>query len=229
MHETAKSIRNDRDGPRERILCRGGDELWDAELLALVLGSGTAGRPVLQVALQALQDAGGLRRLAARSAAELTALEGVGPARAARLMALFTLARRLHSLPFTPGFTVRSGRDVFAHYQPLLRDRKKEFFFTLHLDGKHRLLREERVSQGSLTAAIVHPREVFHTAVRESAATVLVAHNHPSGDPTPSREDYEITARLKEAGELLGIPLLDHVVLGDGAYVSFREEGLMPW
>jgi DNA repair protein RadC len=126
-----------------------------------------------------------------------------------------------------PGARFRSGADIFQHYHGRMRDLRKEQFWAVLLDGKNRVLREERVSEGSLTASLVHPREVFAPAIRESAGALVFVHNHPSGDPTPSVEDVEITRRLCSVAELVGIRVLDHVVVGDGAYVSFLERGLL--
>ncbi|MHC4941487.1 MAG: RadC family protein [Planctomycetota bacterium] len=221
--------RTEKIGPREKILLHGGDSLSDAELIAILIGSGTRALGAGELAARLLKDADGLRGLSTRKGNELMDLTGMGPARAARLMAVFSLARRLNAMPLWPGFKVRSSRDVFAHYSPLLRDRKKEVFIVLLLDSKNRLLREERISEGSLTASIVHPREVFQAAIRESAAAILALHNHPSGDPSPSREDYDVTRRLKDVGDLVGIGLVDHVILGEGRFISFREHKLMDW
>ncbi len=215
--------------PRGRIRCFGEESLSDEDLIALILGSGTRQCGVGRIAGQLIEQAGGLRSLTGMRGAEIMHARGIGPARAARLLAAFSLARRLSVRPLFPGRKVECSRDIFDYYHPLLRDKKKEFFFVLLLDSKNRLVAEEKVSEGSLTASIVHPREVYLSAVRSSAAGVLVLHNHPSGDPSPSREDYEITIRLKEVGDLLGIALLDHVILGEDRYVSFREHRLISW
>lgn len=213
--------------PRERLHAAGVAALAADELLALLLGTGARSVHVSELARVLIARAGGLRGLAHRTLDEWTAERGVGPARAARLVAAFELARRLQHEPRLRGLAIRSGHDVVRVLGGRMRDQSKETFIALLLDGKHRLVREEMVSQGSLTASIVHPREVFRAAIREGAAALVVAHNHPSGDPTPSREDVDITARLVEAGQLVGIPLLDHVVLGDAAFVSLRERGLI--
>lgn len=216
-------------GPRERILLHGGERLSDEELLTLILGCGTKTVRAADLAARIIREAGGVRGLFAREGNELMRWKGLGPAQAARLMAVCNLARRLNALPLWPGIKVESSCDVFAHYNPLLRDRKREVFIVLLLDSKNRLLREERISEGSLTASIVHPREVFQAAIRESAASILALHNHPSGDPSPSREDFDVTRRLKAVGELVGIGLLDHVILGEGRFISFREHRLIDW
>jgi len=214
--------------PREKLLNRGPGALSDAELLALVLRTGAASCRVsaLDQARLLLQRFGDLRSLAAATTSELCAFPGIGPAKAAELQGVFELARRFGRTELRPGDRYTSSREVFLHYHEQLRDRKKETFLTLLLDSKNRLIREIQVSEGSLNASIVHPREVFAPAVREAAAAVLFIHNHPSGDPTPSREDLELTGRLRQAGELMGVRVLDHVIIGNGQYVSFVDRGL---
>jgi DNA repair protein RadC len=213
--------------PRERLARLGPDALAAAELLALLLGTGTRGRSALEVSQRLLEEAGGLRRLSTRTLHEIAAVPGLGAARAARIMAAFALGRQVSQLRLPPGARFRSGADIFRHYHGRLRDLRKEQFWAVLLDGKNRVLREERVSEGSLTASLVHPREVFAPAIRESAGALVFVHNHPSGDPTPSVEDVEITRRLCAVADLVGIRILDHVVVGDGAYVSFLERGLL--
>jgi DNA repair protein RadC len=213
--------------PRERLARLGPDALAAGELVAVILGTGTRGRSAVEVAQGLLEEAGGLRRLSTRTLREIAAAYGLGDARAARVMAAFALGRQVSQLRLTPGARFRSGADIFRHYHGRLRDLRKEQFWAVLLDGKNRVLREERVSEGSLTASLVHPREVFAPAIRESAGALVFVHNHPSGDPTPSVEDVEITRRLCAVADLVGIRILDHVVVGDGAYVSFLERGLL--
>ncbi|MHB1400042.1 MAG: RadC family protein [Trichloromonadaceae bacterium] len=215
--------------PREKLLQRGAEALTDAELLALVLrtGDATAQTSAVDQARLLLGRFGGLRQLACVGTSELCELKGIGPAKAAELQAVFQLARRFAATELRPGDRFTCAEEVFRHYHERLRDRKKEVFFSLLLDSKNRIIREVQVSEGSLTASIVHPREVFAPVVRESAAAVLFVHNHPSGDPTPSREDLELTTRLREAGTLMGVRVLDHIIVGSGRYVSFADRGLM--
>jgi len=208
-------------------LAEEGDALPEESLLAVVLGGGTAHRPPLACARELLSGLGPLRRLATRSARELRAVKGVGARGALRLLAAFALARRLVGERLQPGAQFVNPRQIFEHYHGVLRDRKRETFLVVLLDARHRILREEVVSEGSLTSSIVHPREVFGPAVREAAGAMVLVHNHPSGDPRPSDEDLAVTRRLVHASELLGIRVLDHVIVGDGAYASFKEEGLM--
>jgi DNA repair protein RadC len=215
------------EGLRERLLRLGGEGLEDEDLLELVLGTGTAAHPARGRALDLLARHGPLRRLATRSASELRSVPGIGRAQAARLVALFALARRLVGERMRPGALFVNPRQIFEHYHGPLRDKKKELFLVVLLDARHRVLRDEVVSEGSLTSSIVHPREVFAPAVRESAGAVVFVHNHPSGDPRPSDEDVAVTRRLLHASELLGIRVLDHVIVGDGEYASFKEAGLL--
>jgi len=156
---------------------------------------------------------------------ELAEIPGMGAARAARLHAAAELGRRLASAPLVSGRSIRSAQEIYDHFGPLLADARKETFHVLLFDSKNRLIRKVRVSEGCLAASLVHPREAFRPAIREAAAAVLFLHNHPSGDPTPSAEDRRTTDRLRAAGELLGIPVLDHVVIGRGKYFSLADEG----
>lgn len=217
------------DRPREKLLSTGPATLSDSELLALILRTGHAGsgRSALDLSRLLLQRFGSLRLVAAATGAELCQVPGIGPAKAAEILALGELARRFASRPLEAGARFTSSREVFAHYHERLRDRKKEVFLSLLLDSKNRVLREIQVSEGSLNASIVHPREVFQPVIRESAAAVLFVHNHPSGDPDPSREDLELTTRLRDAGTLMGVRVLDHIIIGSGRYVSLADRGLL--
>ena len=179
------------------------------------------------MARKLLDTFGGLAGLRRASVRELTSVQGVGPVTAARIQAALVLGRRaVEVVRELPG-PYLGARDVFEYLRPRVAHSEKETFYVLLLDSKNKLIREEVVSVGTLTASLVHPREVFCPAVREAAAAIIVAHNHPSGDATPSAEDLEVTARLRKAGELIGIPLLDHVIIGAGRYVSLAERGRM--
>jgi len=213
-------------GPRERLLDAGSEALSDRELLALLLRTGMPGRSAEGLA-DDLLAAGGLAALATSSEGELVQRPGIGPAKAATLLAALELGRRLAARRLQEGDRFRGPEDVARHFFPRLRDAPCEQFHAVLLDGRHRVKRVVLVSQGTLTASLVHPREVFRPALREAAAALVVVHNHPSGDPTPSGEDREVTDRLRRAGELLGIPLLDHVVVAEQGFVSLRERGWM--
>ncbi|BCA53436.1 UPF0758 protein [Nitrospira sp. KM1] len=211
--------------PRERLLSRGASALSDAQLVAILLRVGRRQSSAVQVGMDVLQRLGGVRGLGQCGIEELCTIPGIGAAKAAQLKAAIELGKRALATPLTKGMRISSSRDLFDHFHSSMRDLKHEIFKVVLLDAKHAIVREVTVSEGSLTLSIVHPREVFALAVKESAAAVIFLHNHPSGDPTPSPEDHELTARLVSAGELLGIRVLDHVVMGDGRYVSFADCG----
>lgn len=215
--------------PREKLLKQGAEALSEAELLALILrtGSPSSGQSAVDMGRQLIQEFGSLRSLASASVAEILRLKGTGPAKAAAIKASLEIASRLNTARLMNGERFTSPEQVYRHYHHRLRDRRKEYFMALLLDGKNRVLREVRISEGSLNQSLVHPREVFSPAVRESAAAIILVHNHPSGDPTPSREDREITRRLKDAGELMGVKVLDHIIIGDGGFISFTNEGML--
>lgn len=214
--------------PRERLREVGAGALSVRELIAILVGSGTEGRSAVDVAGELLMVAdGSLRRLGTAPAAELMRVRGVGWAVAARLAAALELGRRMAREETRERTRIRGPGDVYERCAPSLRDLAHEEFRVLLLNTQHAVTREVVVTRGILDASVVHPREVFKAAVVESAAAVILVHNHPSGEPTPSAEDREVTRQLVEAGRVLGIPVLDHVVIGDGRYVSFVESGLM--
>lgn len=226
-----KSIKHwpEQERPREKLLRHGPERLSDAELLALILRSGDSSGhcSALDQARLLLSRFNGLQYLATASDKELCEVRGIGPAKAAEVLATFELGRRLTTVDLHQGSALRSADDVFKHLRMRLQPLKKERFLVLLLDCKHRVQKEVVISEGSLTASLVHPREVFNPVVRESAAAVILAHNHPSGDPTPSREDISLTARLRQAGELMGVQVLDHVIIGRERYASLAELGLL--
>ena len=211
------------DRPRERLRTHGPTALSDSELLALVLRTGERDRDALACGRELLGRYRGIDKLADASPVELEGERGMGPAKIGSLVAAFELGRRVAAQRLEPGTAVRGPADVFHHFHSRLRSLRQECFATLLLDGRHRLIHEVTVSRGTLTASLVHPREVFRSALREAAAAVVLIHNHPSGDPSPSPEDRAVTERLIHAGELLGIPVVDHIVIAEGGYVSLRE------
>ena len=215
--------------PRERLIAEGGQALADAELLAIILRSGTEQDTAIGLAHKLIARFGNFRALAVKTAAELQTVKGIGVAKAAQIKAAIEIGRRLaQQQAAEPGRRITDSLSVYQHCEPMLRDHKKESFLVLLLDTRNRVVREVTVSEGSLTASIVHPREVFNEAVRDSAAAVVCVHNHPSGDPTPSPQDREVTRRLVATGKLLGIHVLDHIVVGNGTYYSFADEGQIP-
>jgi len=216
------------DRPRERLEALDAGVLPVRELLAIILGSGSVGRSALDLGTDVLAQFGGsLRRLGAAEPAELQSVPGIGPARAATIAAALEIGRRLATEPARRGDRIRGPGDVFERLGPLLRDRKQEEFWVLYLDSQNRVLRDHRVTVGLLNASLVHPREVFAPAIAHAAASLILAHNHPSGDPDPSPEDLDVTVQMVESGRLLGIPVRDHIVLGDTTFVSLLERGLM--
>jgi DNA repair protein RadC len=211
-------------GPREKLRRRGAAALSDAELLALVVGSGTPGRSAIRVG-RSLARRRGPHELAGWSSARWLLVPGIGPARAAALTAAFELGRRATERPAAAA-AIRGPEDVLAQVRDLPRARR-EHFVVLLLNARHELQSRETVSIGSLNASIVHPREVFLPAILHSAASLVLVHNHPSGDPEPSEEDLSITRRLVEVGELVGIGVLDHVIVASRGLVSFRSRQLL--
>src|SRR5215813_5631631 len=215
------------DRPRERLYWSGADALADVELLALQLGSGTRGRSAVDVAREVLATYGSLGELAARDAEELARVPGIGPAKAARLVATFELTRRLRARSPATRVTLAGPAEVYAAFSPLMEDLRREVFRIALLDAKNGLLRDRVISEGTLSASLVHPREVFKPAILESAASVILIHNHPSGDPTPSREDVRLTRQLVECARLLDLRIHDHLVIGHGRFVSLAERGVV--
>jgi DNA repair protein RadC len=208
--------------PRERLIQLGAEALSAQEILALILGRGVKGESVMVTAQKLLSKFGSLRGIADSSVEELTQINGIGPAKAAQLKAAFDLARRLEAGPREGKAAIKSPEDVVSAIAGTLKGKKREHFLTLLLDTRNRLIRVAPISMGSLDSSIVHPREVFKEAISASAASVIFVHNHPSGDPEPSEDDIELTKRLVEAGKLLGIVVLDHVIVGDGSFVSLK-------
>jgi DNA repair protein RadC len=218
----------DSDRPRERLWSLGTSALTSVELLAVVLGTGSGLQSSLEVAANLLQlSDGSLRRLAARPAAELKRLTGIGPAKAARLLAAFELAARLSQESRPAVVRIREPEDVVRLFAARLRDLQVEEFHLLALDSQSQVLRDLLITRGLLNSSLVHPREVFRAAIAEAAAGIIVVHNHPSGDPTPSAEDRAVTRQLVEAGRLLDLPVYDHVIVAGDRFVSFASTGLL--
>ncbi|GFO65729.1 DNA repair protein RadC [Geomonas paludis] len=216
--------------PREKMMQRGPSALSEAELLALILGSGDAasGRSALDLGRELILQFKSLRGLADASLPEIQRVKGIGPAKATCILAALDLSRRIREKERRPiesfeRFT--SAAQVFEHLNHEYRDRHTEQFVALLLDGKNRIISRALISEGSLNQSIVHPREVFNAAVRQSAAAMILLHNHPSGDPTPSPEDLAVTRLLCEAGQIMGIRVLDHIVIGENEYYSFADHG----
>lgn len=215
------------DRPMEKLVGRGREALSDEELLAILLGTGTHSRNALEVADSILRQDRLRTWILTATVEELTAFEGVGKTKACRIIAGLELGKRLTSSQSFQAMSLSSPRSVFNYLSTLLQGEKQEHFICLYLDAQNRPFRQSLVSVGTLTQTLVHPREVFRGAIRSGAHAILVAHNHPSGDPEPSLADITITKRLLQVGDLVGIPLLDHMVVGDNTYVSLKERNLI--
>lgn len=213
--------------PRERLLRLGPQALSDAELLAILIRAGTRECTALDLARSILAEAQTLRGLAARTARELMRLKGIGNAKAVELLAALEIGRRIEAFEDPEKCVIRTPADVAHRMIPLLRDRLTEVFYVLVLDAKNGLKGEFELSRGTLNASLVHPREVYKTAIDNIAASIIVVHNHPSGNPEPSREDIEISRQLAETGKIVGIPLHDHLIVAGSSYTSLAEKGLL--
>lgn len=211
--------------PRERLLKEGAGALSDIELLAIMLRTGTMDMTALDLATLLLSKYRNLLGLMQVSVEELNSLKGIGLAKAAQIKAALELGRRVAVAAAGDGDSIRSPEDAAALVMEDMRHLDKEHFMALLLNVKNRVLAREIISIGTLNTSSVHPRELFKPAVRRSAASVILVHNHPSGDPSPSNEDLEVTRRLVEAGKILGIQVLDHLIIGDKEFVSLKAMG----
>ncbi|HZW49629.1 MAG TPA: DNA repair protein RadC [Bacillota bacterium] len=207
--------------PRERLEAEGVKRLRDEELLAILLRTGYKGTDVMSLAARLLNTYGGLRGLAKLDYRQLRQEKGLGQAKAAELAALLEIALRIAEPD--ERIVLKSPEEVAAFLMPLLRHENQEKFLVLSLNSKNQLIQQEVVFIGTLNSTVVHPREVFKSALMHAAAGIIVAHNHPSGDPSPSAEDVKVTQSLVDAGKVMGIPLLDHLVIGHGKWVSLRD------
>jgi len=213
--------------PRERLQKFSAEALSAQEILAVILGRGIAGESVMVTAQRLLSQFGSLKGIGSASIEELAKVRGIGLAKAAQIRAAFELTSRLEGYQENgKRETVKTPEDVVALVRSRLKGKKKEYFLALLLDTRNQLIRVAEISVGSLDSSIVHPREVFKEAVSASAASVIFAHNHPSGDPEASEDDINLTKRLAEAGEIMGIDVLDHIIIGEEKYLSLKREGL---
>lgn len=215
------------DRPRERLIKYGAEVLSNSELLAVILRTGTRNLNAISLAQSILSSSEGLKFLCNSSIEELSKINGVGTAKAAIIKASIELGNRLRSFRTDELIIINSPKDVANMIIEDMRYLKKEHFKVVFLNAKNVVIDVSDLSIGSLNSSIVHPREVFYAAIKKAAYSIVVCHNHPSGDPTPSREDINVTNRLCEVGKLIGIELLDHLIIGDGIYVSFKEKGLI--
>lgn len=211
--------------PRERFMKNGPESLSNHELLAILLRTGTKEESVLQLANKLLIHFEGLRLLKDATLDEMTAIKGIGSTKAIQILAAVEVGRRIANLSLEDRYVIRSPEDGAKYLMNDLRFLSQEHFVCLYLNTKNQVLHKQTIFIGSLNASIVHPREVFKEAFRRSAASIICLHNHPSGDPSPSREDIEVTKRLAECGKIIGIELLDHLIIGDNKFVSLKEKG----
>ncbi len=210
--------------PRERLIKRGASALSDSELLAVILRTGSRKENAINLSQRILSQYN-IKQLSQANVTQLMGIYGIKEGKAAQITACFEIARRLESFNEEVKPKINTPEDVYRLIYPRMREQKKECFIELCLDTKNQIIKEDTISVGSLNANIVHPREVFKTALAESAAHIIVVHNHPSGDPAPSKEDIEITRKLVETGKIMGIDVLDHVIIGDKRHFSMKEAG----
>lgn len=210
--------------PRERLITQGVKSLSNAELLAIILRNGSSKENVLDLAKSILHHHN-LKALSRKRVNKLKTIFGIGEVKACQIIASFELGRRLAAFSEGSKKQINSAKDIARYFIPEMSSLKKEHFKAVYLDSRKKVVKEETIFVGSVNESIVHPREIFQGAIIEGAAALIVIHNHPSGDPTPSEEDIEVTKELVLCGELLGIELLDHVIIGNNKYVSLQEQG----
>lgn len=211
--------------PRERLRLLGAESLSTVELIAIILGSGTKSKPILQLAQEVVSRFGGLRQLAEATLSELLEIKGIGEVKAIQLQAALNLGMRVSKQILTPKYRIEHPSHAYNLIKDEIEHEKCEHFVVILQNTKGFVICHEVISIGSLSQTLVHPREVFYLAVRHKAASMIVAHNHPSGDPTPSSQDFELTKKLVEASALMNIPLQDHIIVGQKCYVSLRQQG----
>ena len=215
----------EQERPRERLVKYGTETLHSQELLAILLGSGTQRAPVLELAQNLLTHFGSLQKLAQATLEELMQIDGIGEAKAIQLKACFALGLRASSTPLAPKERITQPDHAYFLIKDQMEKEQRELLMVILQDVRNKLICSQVVSIGTLSKTLVHPREVFYPAIRHKASSMIIAHNHPSGDPTPSQEDYEVTEQLVELGKMMGIPIVDHLVIGAQKYVSFRQQG----
>lgn len=211
--------------PRETLVKKGETYLSDSELLAILINNGTRDKSAITLAREIIETSDGIRNLSNITVEELSKIKGIGLAKACRIISALELGRRVSVASEMQKFKISSPQDIGNVYMEELRYKKKEIFRVVLLNTKNVIIGSKDISEGSLNASIVHPREVFLEAIKKSANKMILMHNHPSGDPTPSSEDINITKRLISAGQIVGIEILDHVIIGDGRFYSFKENG----
>lgn len=218
---------NDNDKPREKLYKFGADKLSEYELIAILLGSGSRNEDVLTLSKKLWQYMSKFHRISELAIDDLMEIEGIGLSKACSIISALELSKRINIRECVDNFSVGSPKSVADIFMNILRDEMKEHFYVLLLDTKNKIISWDEISKGDLNSSIVHPREVFKYALKYSANSIICLHNHPSGDPTPSMQDIEITKRLQEVGNLVGIKLLDHIIIGYNKYISLKEKGIM--
>ncbi|KGM45552.1 DNA repair protein RadC [Neobacillus niacini] len=213
--------------PRERFIQNGPASLSNHELIAILLRTGTKDECVLQLSNRLLTNFEGLRLLKDATLEEMTEIKGIGQAKAIQILAAVEIGRRITNLNYTDRYVIRSPEDGANYVMNDMRFLSQEHFVCLYLNTKNQVLHKQTIFIGSLNASIVHPREVFREALKRSSASIICLHNHPSGDPSPSREDIEVTKRLVECGKMIGIDVLDHLIIGENKFVSLKEKGYL--
>ena len=214
--------------PRERLQKEGGTALSLSELIAIVLGSGTRGKSVVHLSREILSHFGNLENLLDATIVELMQIKGIGKAKAIQLKAVFEIAARCQKISRPERIRIETPLQAYALAKEEIADEKKEVLIVLLRDVRGCLIHQERVSIGTLSQVLVHPREVFYPAVRYKAHSMIIAHNHPSGDPTPSSADFQLTASLIESGKVMGIGLDDHLIVCKSSFLSFYQQGFIP-
>ncbi|WKV08752.1 DNA repair protein RadC [Thermoanaerobacterium sp. CMT5567-10] len=221
---TIKDLPED-DRPRERLIKYGPSVLSNAELMAIIIGTGNRDESAIMLSQRLLSEGNGLKYLLDTGVERLSEIKGIGLAKAAKIKAAIELGRRLALAGYSDGYIIKKPDDVISLLMDEMRYLNKEYFKVVMLNVKNKVIAVDTVSIGSLNTSIVHPREVFKAAIERSASSIIMVHNHPSGDPTPSREDIEVSDRIFKSGNLLGIKVLDHIIIGDGIGISLKERG----
>lgn len=213
--------------PREKLLRYGAETLSNGELLAIILRVGNSNENIINLSNRILKEAGGLNGLLTSGSEEFLSLKGIGSAKASQLLALAEISKRFKSFQSGDVYKISQPKDAAELIMESMRHLKQECLKVIMLNTKNIVITIKDISVGSLNSSIVHPREVFCEAIKRSSASIIISHNHPSGDPAPSSEDISLTHRIKECGKLIGIELLDHIIIGNGCYVSLKEKGIL--
>ena len=215
------------DRPRERLIRQGAGSLSNQELIAILLRTGTKEESVLMLANRILKSFDKIQDLKDATVEEMISVKGVGQAKAVQILAAVEVGKRIYRKHSEGRYTIKSPEDAAAYLMTDMSSLLQEHFVVLFLNVKNEVLHKQTIFIGSLNSSIVHPREIYREAVKRSAASIIAAHNHPSGNPSPSPEDIEVTKRLVEAGSIIGIELLDHLIIGDHRFISLKEKGYM--